>query len=146
VNEIDLKLSMVYQIYVIYFAALGFFYGYVVANQKNDSILAVPFVALTLFFRLIYDQLVIRKIGDYIKSQTSEQQIPSIIGRDRPPLMQWQQYYDSSGRVKYYKARLLLRFVSSLDLGPLGKSLDSFWVAKDLDSGLLGFSAINERD
>jgi hypothetical protein len=74
-----------------------------------------------------------RKIGDYIKSKISEQQIPSIIGRDQPPLMQWQQYYDSSGpvkyyNVKYYKARLLLRSVSSLDPGPLG------------------LSAINERD
>ena len=96
-NEIELKLKMVYQIYVIYFTALGFFYGYVVANQKNDLILAVPIVSLALFFRLIYDQLVLRKIGDYIKSQISEQQIPSIIGGGSPPLMQWHEYYRSSG-------------------------------------------------
>lgn len=110
-NEIDLKLRMVYQIYIIYFTALGFFYGYVLANQKNDLILAVPFVALALFFRLIYDQLVIRKIADYIKFQISEQQIPSIIGRDRPLLMQWQHHHDSYGPWKYYKWSYFIIFV-----------------------------------
>lgn len=116
-SEIDLKLKMVYQIYIIYFTALGFFYGYVVGNQKNDLILAVPFVALALFFRLIYDQLVMRKIGDYIKSHISEQQIPSIIGRDQPPLMQWQQYYDSYGPWKYYKWSYLMIFIF-VSVGP----------------------------
>jgi len=110
-NEIELKLKMVYQIYVIYFTALGFFYGYVVANQKNDLFLAVPIVSLALFFRLIYDQLVLRKIGDYIRSQISEKQIPSIIGRDEPSLMQWSQYYRSSGPMKFYKASYFLIFV-----------------------------------
>lgn len=110
-NEVLLKLQMVYQIYVIYFTALGLFYGYVVANKIFDFVLAVPIVSLALFLRLIYDQLVLRKIGNYIKSQISEQQIPSIIGRDQPCLMQWQHYYDKSGPVKYYKASYFIIFV-----------------------------------
>jgi hypothetical protein len=110
-NEVNLKLKMVYQIYVIYFTALGLFYSYTVANKIFDLVLAVPLVALALFFRLIYDQLVLRKIDDYIKSQISEQQIPSIIGENQPPLMQWLHYYRSYGPRKLYKGSYFMIFV-----------------------------------
>jgi hypothetical protein len=38
----------------------------------------------------------------------------------------------------------LLYALSGLGPGSLGKSVDSFWLAKDLDSRLLGISTINE--
>ena len=98
-NEIDLKLRMFYQIYLIYFSALGLFYGYIVVNKIFDLVLAVPFAALALFYRLLYDQLMIRRIGNYIRSNISEKQIPAIIDsrppdcrQDLPAVMQWGQY------------------------------------------------------
>ena len=117
-SEINLKLQMFYQIYTIYFTALGFFYGYVVVNKILYFIVAVPFVALALFFRLLYDQRVIRLIGEYIKTSLSENQLPKIIAaaspdgcRDLPDVMQWEQYYRTNAPPRYYKASIFIIFV-----------------------------------
>jgi hypothetical protein len=106
-DEIHLKLQMFYQIYIIYFAAVGLFYGYVAANKIFDFILAVPIVSLALFFRLIYDQKLINVIDKYIKSRISEEQIPAILDsitpntpNGLPAVMQWSQYYKGDTRHK----------------------------------------------
>lgn len=123
-DEIHLKLQMFYQIYVIYFGAVGLFYGYVVANKIFDFVLAVPIVSLALFFRLIYDQKLIHLIGKYIKLRISEEQIPAIIDsitpdgrKDLPAVMQWSHYYKANAPWRYYKASMFILFVP-LSVGP----------------------------
>jgi hypothetical protein len=78
-NEINLKLQMRYQIYTIYFTALGLFYGYVVLQNKFTCIIVVPLFAAPLFLMVFYDKLMIGIIAKYIKEEISEKQIPAII-------------------------------------------------------------------
>lgn len=130
-NEIDLKLRMFYQIYVIYFSALGLFYGYIFVNDKTvDLILAVPFAALALFYRLLYDQLMLHRIGNYIRSEISEKQIPAIIdsnppdcSQNLPAVMQWGQYNRSNPLPEYYKRSLFLVFVVLSIVPPILRNL-----------------------
>ncbi len=116
-NEINLKLQMFYQIYAIYFTALGLFYGYVFVNKIIAFVLAVPLVTLALFLRLHYDQLMIERIAKYLTS-LSETQLPKIIAasstdtsQDLPDVMQWEQYNRRKPLRRYYKGSIFLVFV-----------------------------------
>jgi hypothetical protein len=130
-NETDLKLRMFYQIYVIYFSALGLFYGYIFVNDKTvDLILAIPIAALALFYRLLYDQLMIHRIGNYIRSEISEKQIPAIIDsnppdchQNLPAVMQWVQYNRSNPLPEYYKRSLFLVFAVLSVVPPILRNL-----------------------
>lgn len=117
-NEIVLKLQTIYQIYTIYFSALGLFYGYIFAKRIPVLILAVPFVALALFLRLHYDQLMIERIAIYIKTSLSETQFPKILAVNSTDacqglvdVMQWEQYNRKNPLPCYYKVSIFIIFV-----------------------------------
>lgn len=117
-SEINLKLQMFYQIYTIYFTALGFFYGYVIVNNIFPIIVVVPFVGLSLFLRLLYDQRMLRLISNYIKTSISEWQIPKIITAATtdiygkfPSIMQWDEYNCANKLHPYYKWSMFIIFV-----------------------------------
>lgn len=78
-EEILMKLKMFYQMYVIYFSALALFYGYVVNNKQYDFIMVVPLVSLALFYRLFYDQKMIKLIDSYIKNELIPNQLTGSI-------------------------------------------------------------------
>ena len=130
-NEVNLKLHGFYHIYTIYFTALTLFYGYVVANKIVDFVLAVPVVALALFMRLFYDQLMIQRIGNYLLS-ACETQVPKIIAAaspntspDLPEVMQWEQFNRRDPLPRYYKGSIFVVFIVMSVLPPIAYNLYS---------------------
>jgi hypothetical protein len=117
-NEINIKLQAFYQIYTIYFAALGLFSGYIISKNKFDFLLAVPFVALALFYRIFYDQRMISLIDKYIKESLSEKQLPQILAAieencqpELPDVLKWLQFYESNKLPPYYKFSIFIIFI-----------------------------------
>ncbi len=106
-DEINMKLRMAYEIYTIYFTGLGIFYGYIIGKTEGYLIIGVPIFSLALFFRLHYDQLMIRTIGDYINTHIST--ILSI--NPGPFVMQWEQFNKNHHPAPYYKYSIFVTFV-----------------------------------
>lgn len=147
-NEITMKLQGVYQIYTLYFVALSLFYGFVFGRAINfyDLVFAIPVVALALFLRLLYDQLIIRNIDNYEK-ELSEVQIPQILaaisGRKTktklPKVMQWLNFYGYK-IPPYYKWSYFLIFPVLSVVPPLWCNIIAIGQKYTLWKGLNDFS------
>lgn len=125
-EEILMKLKMFYQMYVIYFSALALFYGYVVNNKQYDFIMVVPLVSLALFYRLFYDQKMIKLIDSYIKNELIPNQLVPFMraceseeSHRQQTIMQWGKFYDDNKPFPYYKLSIFFVFVIFSILPPL---------------------------
>ena len=125
-DEILMKLRMFYQMYVIYFSALALFYGYVVNNKQYDFIMVVPLVSLALFYRLFYDQKMIKLIGNYIENELIPNQLVPLMrackseeSHRQHTIMKWNQFYADNKPFPYYKLSIFLVFVIFSIVPPL---------------------------
>jgi hypothetical protein len=79
--EIIDKFRLQLQIYSIYASALLIFYGLMFSYEFYDIIIAIPFFSLVLFYRILWEQKVIRTLGEYIVDEIEKKKIPMLIGK-----------------------------------------------------------------
>ena len=107
------------QIYSIYTSALLIFYGLIFIHKIYDLILVIPIFSLSLFFRILWEQIIIRKIEKYIRYEIEKKKIPMIIGRIKEDhehgyanlWMGWQHFWKEIKHPKYYKYSLFTLFL-----------------------------------
>ena len=109
-DEILAKMKMLYQIYLIYFAALGLFYGYILNSKIYDLLMIIPLMSLALFLRLLYDQEMMNLIDAYIQNELIPNQLLPLVtareteeSRQGRAIMQWLRFYRENQPCRYYK-------------------------------------------
>jgi len=122
-DQVLTKTKMLYQIYLIYFGALGVFYGYIFNNKIYGLLMLVPWMSLALFFRLYYDQQIMNLIERYVQEQLIPKQLLPLVTagqaeepREKPAIMKWTRFYQPK-LFPYYKISFFLVFVF-LSVGP----------------------------
>ena len=115
------KLRLHLQIYSIYVSALLIFYGLIFIHKIYDLIMVIPIFSLALFFRILWEQTVIIKIGQYIRTEIEEKKIPMLIGKINVKedqefeytdlWMGWQYFWKKTSYPKYYQYSLLMLFL-----------------------------------
>ncbi len=124
-DEIRNRFSLQLQVYSIYASALLLFYGIIVTQRAYDLIMAIPIFSLGLLLRVLWEQVVIREISQYIRNVIEENKIPVLVGEiniehkeinkndelDYTNLwIGWQQYWKATSHPKYYKHSLIILF------------------------------------
>jgi hypothetical protein len=118
-DETNDKFRLHLQIYSIYTSSLLIFYGLIVAHETYDLILIIPIFSLALLFRILWEQIVIIKIGEYIHNEIEEKKIPILMGKinkeqdiDYTNLwMGWQHFWKETPHTKYYQYSLFMLFL-----------------------------------
>jgi len=105
------KTKMLYQIYVIYFTALGVFYGFIFQKLQYDLLIFVPWMSLALFCRVYYDQQIMDLMGRYTKEELIPKQLLPLLtvdqteeSREKPAILQWSKFYKDNQPWVFYKA------------------------------------------
>jgi hypothetical protein len=82
------------------------------ATHSYDILHLLSFISLTCFFRLAWEQALIRKVSAYLKIM-EEKTIPALVGAtDNSLIMGWQHYYEASTPPeKYFKHGFMMGFV-----------------------------------
>jgi len=124
-DEIRNRFSLQLQVYSIYASALLLFYGIIVTQGAYDLIMAIPIFSLGLLFRVLWEQVVIREISQYICNAIEENKIPVLVGKVniehkeinknddldyRNLWIGWQHYWKATSHHKYYKRSLIILF------------------------------------
>lgn len=118
-DHILTKTKVLYQIYLIYFTALGVIYGYILIHDKYYYLLMfVPWMSLALFFRLYYDQQIMYLMSRYIKDHLIPEQLDPLVtseqeeeSQKKPVILQWTPFYENKNLSPYYKHSFFLIFV-----------------------------------
>jgi len=115
------KFRLHLQIYSIYASALLIFYGLIFIHKIYDLIMIIPIFSLALFFRILWEQTVIIKIGQYIRTEIEEKKIPMLIGKINVKKdqeleytdlwMGWQYFWKRTSHPKYYQYSLVMLFL-----------------------------------
>ena len=117
-NQILTKTKILFQIYLIYFAVLGVFYGFIFDKGKYDLLIFVPWMSLALFFRVYYDQQIMDLMSRYAKEELIPKQLLPLVTVDKkeeahenPAIMQWGSFYKIHQPFPFYKISFFLIFV-----------------------------------
>jgi len=120
-DEITDKFRLYLQIYSMYASALLIFYGLIFVHKIYDLIIVIPIFSLALLFRILWEQTVIRRIGDYIHTEMEEKKIPMLTGKinvkNNQELgytnlwMGWQHFWNETPHIKYHQYSLLMLFL-----------------------------------
>ena len=79
-RELIQKFRHQLQMYYIIIMAIGSLFGYILTKKAYDVFLIIPLVGAAFGFRYIWEQYIINRIGDYLRTLESDL-IPSVIGR-----------------------------------------------------------------
>jgi hypothetical protein len=125
-DEIRNRFSLHLQVYSIYASALLLFYGIIFTQRAFDLIMAIPIFSLGLLLRVLWEQVVIRRISEYIRETIEENKIPILVGEInmeqkernkssdldyRNLWMGWQHYNKAKSHPGYYKLSLFVLFI-----------------------------------
>ena len=125
-DEIRNRFSLHLQVYSIYASALLLFYGIIFTQRAFDLIMAIPIFSLGLLLRVLWEQVVIRRISEYIRETIEENKIPILVGEInmeqkernkssdldyRNLWMGWQNYNKAKSHPGYYKLSLFVLFI-----------------------------------
>lgn len=107
------------QMYYIIIVAVGALLGYVLTEKVYDVFLIIPLVGTAFGSRYIWDQYIITRIGDHLRTLESDL-IPSVIGHreGRAELASsqlwigWEHYFmERFPNARFYKGTIELLFV-----------------------------------
>jgi hypothetical protein len=109
--EAHQRLSYFIQIYQIYAVGLTAVYGYIIANKHWDILLFFPFMSVSLYMRVLWDQKVLFYISDYSKFYLAPW-FEYVMRLNQPQWIIWDEYYPKAfaNYPAFYKHSLFMVF------------------------------------
>jgi hypothetical protein len=109
------------QVYATYASALLLFYGLMFRHGIYDMIMAIPIFSVALLFRILWHELIIRRVSEYIQIEIEQRKIPSLVGTinghtsgesDYTNLwVGWQHFWKTKKWPRYFEYSRIMLFV-----------------------------------
>ncbi len=113
------------QVYAVYASGLLVFYGLIFRHGVYDLIMTIPIFSLALLFRILWQEIIIRWVSEYIL-EIEKKKIPILVGtmkhvkedeevRSTNLCIGWQHFWKEKGKEegwpKYYEYSRIMLFV-----------------------------------